>query len=522
MAFFNDQSEWDNAYATALEDVMTQTLDRINRKETEITNMLTKVQNIRDDCVRKENEIHELNKTEDIAPTHMLMRKDLINSSTTEEEVRKPRCDECKENYIRKMVKSEDLEIYVKDSKNWQEIMEKCDINYINNDMFKRIKNYDTSHLPILEYGLAGKMQKYSKKYLIQLTKDNSTWTDMLRTMKLLPTKSVKTIIQRHLQNIEIDYCHLKNNINTLEEKEDIIKKIFVKNSKTNRGAIKNYLIEVIEMKYECAHCHISHYSNDIYKDRQIVLELDHINGDNTDNSLDNLRFLCPICHSFTDNYCGKNTLKTKEAITDANIEKHCMDCETIIHKDSQRCNTCAKKPKDTKKPSYEDMIEKYKELKSILKLSHHYDSSKETIKTWFRSYNNDYTNELKKIKEDNYLHEQYHKQNTCKTCDKQIYNTSTYCNDCYKKTKNVLPKDKKCSDCDKLISSVAMKCYECHQKTKSYKVQRPSYEQLLEDYKKEKTFRALGRKYGVSDNSVRKWINTDEKYKNFYTDIKK
>ena len=89
MAFFNDQSEWDNAYATALEDVMTQTLDRINRKETEITNMLTKVQNIRDDCVRKENEIHELNKTEDIAPTHMLMRKDLINSSTTEEEVRK-------------------------------------------------------------------------------------------------------------------------------------------------------------------------------------------------------------------------------------------------------------------------------------------------------------------------------------------------------------------------------------------------------------------------------------------------
>ena len=84
------------------------------------------------------------------------------------------------------------------------------------------------------------------------------------------------------------------------------------------------------------------------------------------------------------------------------------------------------------------------------------------------------------------------------------------------------MPKDKKCSDCDKLISSVAMKCYECHQKTKSYKVQRPSYEQLLEDYKKEKTFRALGMKYGVSDNSVRKWINTDEKYKNFYTDIKK
>jgi hypothetical protein len=41
-----------------------------------------------------------------------------------------------------------------------------------------------------------------------------------------------------------------------------------------------------------------------------IPLELDHINGDNKDNRIDNLRLLCPNCHAQTDTYCGKNISK--------------------------------------------------------------------------------------------------------------------------------------------------------------------------------------------------------------------
>lgn len=36
-------------------------------------------------------------------------------------------------------------------------------------------------------------------------------------------------------------------------------------------------------------------------------LELDHINGINTDNRIENLRLLCANCHAQTDTYCGKN-----------------------------------------------------------------------------------------------------------------------------------------------------------------------------------------------------------------------
>mgnify|MGYP001288357890 FL=1 len=41
-----------------------------------------------------------------------------------------------------------------------------------------------------------------------------------------------------------------------------------------------------------------------------IPLQLDHINGNNDDNSLENLRLICPNCHAQTPQYRLKNEFK--------------------------------------------------------------------------------------------------------------------------------------------------------------------------------------------------------------------
>lgn len=52
-----------------------------------------------------------------------------------------------------------------------------------------------------------------------------------------------------------------------------------------------------------CEECGWSKQSEDGY----LPLELDHINGDRYDNRLENLRVLCPNCHSLKPTHRGKN-----------------------------------------------------------------------------------------------------------------------------------------------------------------------------------------------------------------------
>lgn len=69
----------------------------------------------------------------------------------------------------------------------------------------------------------------------------------------------------------------------------------------TIRGAIRDYILK--DQNYKCAICGI----NNEWNNKQLNFILDHINGDASNSSRENVRLICPNCDSQLDTYKSKN-----------------------------------------------------------------------------------------------------------------------------------------------------------------------------------------------------------------------
>lgn len=78
---------------------------------------------------------------------------------------------------------------------------------------------------------------------------------------------------------------------------------ILVENSSYSTYHLKMRLWENNLLDKKCSECGLG----EEWQERPIALQLDHINGNSKDHRIDNLRILCPNCHSQTPTYAGKN-----------------------------------------------------------------------------------------------------------------------------------------------------------------------------------------------------------------------
>lgn len=108
-----------------------------------------------------------------------------------------------------------------------------------------------------------------------------------------------------------------KSPLKTLNERKIKTEDLFT-NKKHPRVVIRRRIIQDNLIPYKCAICGI-----DSWNGKKLSLELDHINGINNDNRLENLRFLCPNCHSQTSTYGSKNSMIQQK---DFNITKEIED----------------------------------------------------------------------------------------------------------------------------------------------------------------------------------------------------
>ena len=94
---------------------------------------------------------------------------------------------------------------------------------------------------------------------------------------------------------------HLKGKSNPYVS-ELTIEETFVIDGHASSTLLRNKILKYNLLEYRCVECSLM-----MWRDKPIALHLDHIDGDNRNNLLTNLRFLCPNCHSQTSTYCGKN-----------------------------------------------------------------------------------------------------------------------------------------------------------------------------------------------------------------------
>lgn len=74
-----------------------------------------------------------------------------------------------------------------------------------------------------------------------------------------------------------------------------------------NRTHLKGRLLRAGFLKNQCEQCGIQ-----IWRGRPLSMHIDHINGVHDDHRLENLRMLCPNCHSQTETYGGRNAKKRR------------------------------------------------------------------------------------------------------------------------------------------------------------------------------------------------------------------
>ena len=189
-------------------------------------------------------------------------------------------------------------------------------------------------------------------------------------------TKTIKDFCQRNNISLEHFTSLSKSSIKRSPEN------IFVENSSASQTVLREWYTKGKYTEYCCAICG----QGPVWQNKPLSLTLDHINGINTDDRLENLRWVCPNCDRQLETFGSKNNKKPR---ANAAEKFYCQNCGKEISRGSTHCAACyglsqRKKQRPDINTLKQILIENNGNFSAVGRL---YKVSDNTIRHWCKEY---------------------------------------------------------------------------------------------------------------------------------------